>query len=375
MSTNDPYIEAIRDQLQEAKKRLEEQKIKDYESVINRLNPFNSFFYEDVASIADTPKPKAKPKVLKPEEIVSKLSKYVIGQDRAKKALAIGAYYHYFRIDKEVKNFKKSNICLIGPTGTGKTYLLETLAKVLNKPFVCVDSTEMTPDGYVGRDVGAFVNEIKVEDGQQKEHAIVFLDEADKISTHHGDTYKTTQIQQALLKLIEGKMAGKADNGYGRGAKCDTSKMLFVIGGAFSGITHKKDYNSEVSPQDLVKYGLMSEFVGRFPIISTLDPLRESDLADILCKPNNNIMQEFADLFKMHEVELIFSACAIDTIGKAAFTLKTGARGIRSIVESILSEHLYLLPSFVGRKVIIDKPYILKEKPIEATFEPRRIAS
>ncbi len=314
---------------------------------------------------------RSEPKPKTPQEIVGKLSEKVIGQDRAKKALAIGAYYHYHRINSGANKIKKSNICLIGPTGTGKTYLLETLAEVLGVPFLCVDATELTPDGYIGLNVSNCLSGISCQEAQNIEHAIIFIDEADKLSGAGSDSgFKTTQIQQSLLKMIEGKRAKNTRGSIfgGEGSSIDTSKMLFVMGGAFSGITARKDYNGEVTPFDLTKYGLMPEFVGRFPVIATLDALSVEDLATILTEPKDSLLSEFKEIFKSHKVELEFTKEALKVIAMASLKFGTGARGIRAVIESVLQEHLFQLPTLKGKTVTICDGYILNTKTFGETY-------
>jgi ATP-dependent Clp protease ATP-binding subunit ClpX len=304
-------------------------------------------------SVAAKPKSKARARkgLPTPSAIVAELDKHVIGQTKAKKALAVGAYFHYDRIYNSKTAFRKSNICLLGPTGTGKTFLLTCLAQILNVPFVIADATEMTPMGYYGTDPHAWIGQIQAQEGQDKEHAIVFIDEADKLSNKNTQSsVKTTAVQQCLLKLLEGK---KQDD-------FDTSKVLFVIGGAFADITARKNYTGEVAHEDLVSYGLIPEFVGRFPIIATLSPLGVPELKSILTEPVDNIVSEFTTIFQEHGVALEWRDEAFDLIAQAAIAMRTGARGLRGIVEGVLFEHLYELPDKSGGKIVIDKAAVLR---------------
>lgn len=324
------------------------------------------------------PPPPPAIQTLTPSTIVHELDKWVIGQDRAKKALAVGAYFHYFRIRNQKKlKFNKSNICMVGPTGTGKTYLLSRLAEILNVPFCTVDANQLTPDGYVGKDVGSFVDSIKKGPGQSPEEAIIFIDEADKLSSKHGSsTFKTYEIQQALLKVIEGQRTGAARTGatlsdiFSSGRNLDTTKMLFVIGGAFSFMTNSKTYKGDVKAEDLVKYGLMPEFVGRFPVITTLDPLRVSDLELILTKAGNNIIEEFTYIFYDFGCQLRFTSCAISAMAKVAYALNCGARGLRGVVERVLNESLFSLPDKKQKKLVVDSEMV--EKFYGKPAEPKR---
>lgn len=317
-------------------------------------------------------KPEPTIEVKTPNAIVADLDKWVIGQDRAKKALAVGAYFHYFRIKQGKKlAFNKSNICMVGPTGTGKTYLLSRLAKTLNVPFCTVDANQLTPDGYVGKDVGDFVNNIEAKEGQKKEEAIIFIDEVDKLSAKHdSSTFKTYEIQQALLRVIEGQRTGKASrSSYSDEHQIDTTKMLFVIGGAFSFMTKRKDYTGNVAPEDLINYGLMPEFVGRFPVITTLDALSENDLELILTKAKNSLIDEFTYIFSEFGCELLFSSCAVNQMAKIAHALNCGTRGLRGVIEKVLNEQLFQLPERKDKKLIVDREMVAKHF---AKAEPQR---
>lgn len=292
-----------------------------------------------------------------PRKIVDHLNEYVIGQDRAKKALACAAYFHYFRTESSKAHFAKSNVCIVGPTGTGKTFLLSTLAEFLGVPFTVIDATELTPDGYVGRDVGGFIEALIEEFGEEKAaKAIIFIDEADKLSAggrSGGSGFKTQEIQRALLKLVEGKVAGSAESARRGGKVLDTSKMLFVIGGAFSSITSREDYKGRVKSEDLVRHGLMPEFVGRFPLITTLDPLSVDDMVSIMTTAKNNVIDEYKTIFKEHDCELSFDAATVKLIATRAFTQHTGARGIRGVIEGLMLEHMFELPDRKHKRIDI----------------------
>lgn len=302
-------------------------------------------------------------KILTPKEIVAYLDRFVIGHSAAKKMLAVGVYYHYFRVNT-LKQNKKNNICLVGPTGTGKTYTLTKIAECLNVPFVTVDATELTPDGYVGKDIGSFVNDIKVAAGQKKEHAIVFIDEIDKLATNsygkggvpigHRSSFKTSDIQQALLKIVEGRPTGEAMGWRSGGSNnlIDTTNMLFVIGGAFSGITSQPGYANNITPDDLIAYGLLPEFVGRFPIIAQLESLGLEAMKQILMSSEECVFAEYEKIFKEHGAKLIFSPDAIDLICRAAIAKGLGARALRGIVEDVLLEPLYDLPHSTKKQIV-----------------------
>ncbi|MBT9171757.1 MAG: ATP-dependent Clp protease ATP-binding subunit ClpX [Syntrophomonadaceae bacterium] len=351
----------------------------------------------------------------RPTEIMGTLNQYVIGQDEAKKSLAVAVYNHFKRINSELKpddvELQKSNILLVGPTGVGKTLLAQTLARILNVPFAIADATSLTEAGYVGEDVeNILLKLIQAADYdlEKAEKGIIYIDEIDKIARKTDNPSITRDVsgegvQQALLKILEGTVASVPPQGgrkhpHQEFMQIDTTDILFICGGAFEGlekiiqtrigkkgigfgaeVVGKRDQHigqvlRHVLPQDLIKFGLIPEFVGRVPVVATLDALDKNALIRILTEPRNALIRQYQRLFDMDGVSLEFKDGTLEIIAEEAIRRSTGARGLRAILEGILLDVMYELPARndIGKCIITREVVSKREKPILVTLDKRR---
>ncbi len=368
----------------------------------------NDYFKEQFA-LRSKANQNSKFKLLKPKEITAFLDNYVIGQEEAKKFLSVAVYNHYKRIEHQLSkkgakgddmaelDIEKSNILLVGPTGTGKTLLAKSIAKMLNVPFAIVDATVLTEAGYVGEDVESILTRLLMDcdyDVERAQKGIVFIDEIDKIARKSDNPSITRDVsgegvQQAMLKLLEGNVVNVPPQGgrkhpEQRMIAVDTTNILFVCGGAFEGIERKiaqrlntqvvgygaqkktasidkKELLKYVSPQDLKSYGLIPEIIGRLPVITYLHPLGKEALLDILTKPKNALVKQYVKMFELDGIDLQISEDVLDFIVETALKYNLGARGLRSICEAVLLDAMYEAPSGKKKSLKIELPYA-KEK-------------
>lgn len=381
----------------------------------NRLTNYRYVSHqEETASKPEQPSyPGSAPEqsLIKPAEIKAHLDQHVVGQEGAKKTLAVAIYNHYKRISAVKKDTEddvvigKSNILMLGATGSGKTYLAKTIAKIMDVPFVIADATSLTAAGYVGGDVEEILQRLVTEAGgdvQKAERGIVYIDEIDKLSQRVGDStsqkgVSTGAVQQALLKMIEGSVVTlpqKSNDMFTmRDKTINTENILFICGGAFDGIEkiskqrsqkpslgfirpntdheNPSDTSMDMATEDLYQYGLIPEFIGRLPIVVQLDELTEDELVRILTEPKNSLVKQYERLFQIDGVQLIFTPEALQEIAQRAIKEKTGARGLRSVVERVLTNVMYEIPSIGAEKVEITASAVRRQEEPKIIYAPK----
>lgn len=324
----------------------------------------------------------------KPSEIVAHLNQYVIGQDEAKKALAVAVYNHYKRIGKNTKTeLGKSNVLIVGPTGSGKTHIVETIAKFLDVPFAVADATSITEAGYIGDDVeSVLVRLVQASDGdiQKAERGIIYIDEIDKIASREGSGRDVSGegVQQGLLKMLEGNNVSINPNGKKNAnapqEMINTKEILFICGGAFGSITDtenkpksmgisedRPEEYKPVSRKDLVAFGMIPEFVGRFAVLTQLTALREQDMVKILTEPKNSLTKQYTEMLEMDGVKLKFTEEFLLEVAKAAKKEGTGARGLRGILEPVLTDIMFRAPDGAGGEIILTPDLVTKKGKVD----------